>query len=733
MAASSSSTTTTDCGGDQSVQERNREGGGLMTRFYGLGRALADSLSIVGDADNDMTASSKFERGAKDSRRGDKDSEKEEIRRQLVSFYNAYNPDKVSEVDNILDIFAGREKLMFEALKKKYGVTDKEFRNIVVAAEKDMEVVSAPALAEDDSTEDARKRRTPPEIEIYVVPVGATLMGIALQRNCSVGVLRRLNPEIKYQLTISEGQRLKVPKMASKIDEAVKKSEESNCAPCSVSASDGAGADIVRTESTPGQKEGEDVDESSANQVPRTVHLPVEFCAVGVNIYGSLLVAPDFIMFEPDAKDATVRNHGVLTYQFCIDIRDVIRVGVVSYMPRRADGDEEEDADDGVQLDPTTTTTTEHTHSSKIEDCAAAAKSMEDNERKKEIDVDGNESTRSQRSCRPFGGSYLQVFWRRKRRKYSTDVKTRPENKSSLLRRNSSDFERHVLFQTPRAAITDLVSAIQDAIASKKRVSRRSGAINFTSDGGGMLRATTLDDLFAAIERNRGVLLNIDRDPKVLSVDPTDFDDENASNKSDAVLPRKEKIEIQRVRSCELLSLKARLVEKSELLKDSVCVAVIDNELPPSIRGETWGLRYSLVRDGQSFSTFLSSVARCGPSIVVVQSEHGDIFGGYASQSWRVRRRGFFGTGECFLFRIATKGERDFATWKWTGANDDFMMCSNESIAMGCGVDGKFGFHLGEDFLRGNSAPCATFGNEQLASAYDFEVVAVEVWGLDDG
>lgn len=64
--------------------------------------------------------------------------------------------------------------------------------------------------------------------------------------------------------------------------------------------------------------------------------------------------------------------------------------------------------------------------------------------------------------------------------------------------------------------------------------------------------------------------------------------------------------------------------------------------------------------------------------------------------------------------------------------NDDFMMCSRESIAMGCGVDGKFGFHLGEDFLRGNSAPCATYGNESLASAHDFKVVAVEVWGMSD-
>ena len=190
------------------------------------------------------------------------------------------------------------------------------------------------------------------------------------------------------------------------------------------------------------------------------------------------------------------------------------------------------------------------------------------------------------------------------------------------------------------------------------------------------------------------------------------------------------KTQIERIRSCELIELKATFVDKTELLVDLDAVAQVDSELPPSLRGESWRLLYSLVRDGQSFSTFLAQVKQQGPTIVVVKSAYGDIFGGYASQSWIVRRRGFFGTGECFVFRIASAGKPDCAVYRWTGMNDDFMMCNQDSIAMGCGMNGKFGFHLGEDFIKGNSSPCETFGNECLTSKSDFDIVSVEVWGL---
>eukprot|EP00936_MAST-01D_sp_MAST-1D-sp1_P001272 g1272.t1 len=41
-------------------------------------------------------------------------------RKKLVGIYEKHNPEKLSEVDNILSAYAGRESLLFERLEKKY-------------------------------------------------------------------------------------------------------------------------------------------------------------------------------------------------------------------------------------------------------------------------------------------------------------------------------------------------------------------------------------------------------------------------------------------------------------------------------------------------------------------------------------------------------------------------------------------------------------------------------------
>jgi len=46
----------------------------------------------------------------------------ENVRQQVVEFYTAYNPDKLSEVDQILDVYAGKEEVLVNHLHRKYGV-----------------------------------------------------------------------------------------------------------------------------------------------------------------------------------------------------------------------------------------------------------------------------------------------------------------------------------------------------------------------------------------------------------------------------------------------------------------------------------------------------------------------------------------------------------------------------------------------------------------------------------
>ena len=43
------------------------------------------------------------------------------FRERLTNFYKAYDAGKVSEVDKLLEKYAGKEEALFKALVKKYG------------------------------------------------------------------------------------------------------------------------------------------------------------------------------------------------------------------------------------------------------------------------------------------------------------------------------------------------------------------------------------------------------------------------------------------------------------------------------------------------------------------------------------------------------------------------------------------------------------------------------------
>ena len=111
-----------------------------------------------------------------------------------------------------------------------------------------------------------------------------------------------------------------------------------------------------------------------------------------------------------------------------------------------------------------------------------------------------------------------------------------------------------------------------------------------------MLRAISLENLFKSIDHNRSTS-PIELQPMRPSDDGGDTQQQE-EEKIDAVLPIdvEKKTQIERIRSCELIELKATFVDKTELLVDLDAVAQVDSELPPSLRGESWRLLYSLVR-----------------------------------------------------------------------------------------------------------------------------------------
>lgn len=81
-----------------------------------------------------------------------------EHRERLERFYRAYNPDKLHEIDGVLERFRGRETKLFSSLVKKYGPEPKEGETVAVQEEKQTPP-PAPASPKSDGTQDLNYQR----------------------------------------------------------------------------------------------------------------------------------------------------------------------------------------------------------------------------------------------------------------------------------------------------------------------------------------------------------------------------------------------------------------------------------------------------------------------------------------------------------------------------------------------------------------------------------------------
>lgn len=114
-------------------------------------------------------------------------------------------------------------------------------------------------------------------------------------------------------------------------------------------------------------------------------------------------------------------------------------------------------------------------------------------------------------------------------------------------------------------------------------------------------------------------------------------------------------------------------------------------------------------------------------SVVIVFCRH--IFGAYCSEPWRLAPR-FYGTGETFIFQLHPHQ----VAWHWWWQkmpfeqNDYFMWGQHEGIAVGGA--GGYALFLDSELVHGLSRTCLTFGSRSLASREEFNIGAVELWGL---
>ncbi|KFV19107.1 TBC1 domain family member 24, partial [Tauraco erythrolophus] len=192
-------------------------------------------------------------------------------------------------------------------------------------------------------------------------------------------------------------------------------------------------------------------------------------------------------------------------------------------------------------------------------------------------------------------------------------------------------------------------------------------------------------------------------------------------------------------------------------------------------------LLFTTLEHGCSLSRFYSHSEGHEPTLLLIKTTAKEVCGAYLSTDWSERRRGgsklsFFGTGECFVFRLQPEVER----YEWviikhpelatTGSEPDnhappasstlssssvpsgpsdrlspflsarhfnlpsktasmFMAGSSECIIIG-GGDGQ-ALYLDADLDHGRTSHCNTFNNQPLCSE-SFQISVLEVWGFRD-
>jgi hypothetical protein len=181
--------------------------------------------------------------------------------------------------------------------------------------------------------------------------------------------------------------------------------------------------------------------------------------------------------------------------------------------------------------------------------------------------------------------------------------------------------------------------------------------------------------------------------------------------------------------------------------------------LPFAVQQDNFWLKYSMVHDGASMRVLSHKVRNSARTILAIETDQGDVFGSFTSSPWRVRRNGYYGSGEAFLWRLkksrftpcATVKEQiqlesDVEVFEWSRDNRNIQTWSGMegelSVGGGGYEDGTecpdkdfgSGISITGDLSRGVSEKCLTFNSPPLTTRKTndgvFNITNIEVWTL---
>ena len=80
-----------------------------------------------------------------------------------------------------------------------------------------------------------------------------------------------------------------------------------------------------------------------------------------------------------------------------------------------------------------------------------------------------------------------------------------------------------------------------------------------------------------------------------------------------------------------------------------------------------------------------------------------------------------------------TFDDEDIQEYSYSGVNDKIQYSDDDCLIIGGSDNPDKGaaIYVGNDFFKGRSCECETFGSSTLSRDVDFTIKCLEVWGFD--
>jgi len=160
-------------------------------------------------------------------------------------------------------------------------------------------------------------------------------------------------------------------------------------------------------------------------------------------------------------------------------------------------------------------------------------------------------------------------------------------------------------------------------------------------------------------------------------------------------------------------------------------VIFLNINLPHEMR-HLWRPLFNTDVHGESFSKFTGCITNQGPTIIVIWDDQGNVFGGFATDSWKMGPK-FIGKPESFLFHLNPKMNIYDSTP--FNSNYQYFNLKQKTMPNGLGMGGQldyFGFWIDSEFgILKTSPTCSTYHSAQLGQL-DGKIKKVEVFGVGE-